>query len=47
MVRLPDVTEGASFHDSTALLMNDSAEIKNAVTNPVRNTNSNFICDEV
>ena len=40
---LPEVTEGESFHEFMALLMNVNAEIKNPAATPVRNISNNFI----
>ena len=40
---LPEVTEGESFHEFIALLMNVNAEIKNPAAIPVRNTSNSFI----
>ena len=39
----PEVTEGESFHEFMALLMNVNAEIKNPAATPVLNISNNFI----
>ena len=44
---LPEVTEGESFHEFMALLINVKAEIKNPAANPVLNISNNFIVHSI